>query len=113
VVNGNSDVSLQLELQFRSLQGQSFNGVPVISNREYKGTITLMDGEPALVAGAIDRTDQRSLNGIPGLGAVPGLNKLMVSNSKEEDEDELLLVVTPHVIGGARQSQESEVWMAR
>src|SRR6266404_5105962 len=31
VVNGNSDVTLQLELQFRSLQGQSFNGVPVIA----------------------------------------------------------------------------------
>src|SRR5207237_5056326 len=44
VVNGNSDVNLQLELQFRSLQGQSFNGVPVIANREYKGSITLTNG---------------------------------------------------------------------
>ena len=48
LVNGNSDVSMDLELQFRALQGQSINGVPVISNREYKGSMTLRDGEPAL-----------------------------------------------------------------
>src|SRR5207244_2368290 len=41
VVNGNSDVNLQLELQFRSLHGKSFNVVPVIANREYIRHITL------------------------------------------------------------------------
>ncbi|HLB90424.1 MAG TPA: hypothetical protein VJK29_22385 [Terriglobales bacterium] len=112
LVNRNSDVSLQLELQFRSLQGQSLNGVPVISNREYKGSITLMDAEPAVVAGSVSRTEQRSLSGIPGLGTVPGLNKAMVSNTKEVDEDELLVVITPRVIS-QRDQNASEVWMAK
>ncbi len=112
LVNRNSDVSLQLELQFRSLQGQSLNGVPVISNREYKGSITLMDAEPAVVAGSVSRTEQRSLSGIPGLGAVPGLNKAMVSNTKEVDEDELLVVITPRVIS-QRDQNAAEVWMAK
>jgi len=88
------------------------NGVPIISNREYKGSITLMDGEPAVVAGSVSRTEQRSLTGIPGLGAVPGLNKVMVSNSKEVDEDELLVVITPRVISQRTQSA-SEVWMTK
>ena len=112
LVNRNSDVSLQLELQFRSLQGQSLNGVPVISNREYKGSITLMDAEPAVVSGSVSRTEQRSLSGIPGLGAVPGLNKAMVSNTKEVDEDELLVVITPRVIS-QRDQNAAEVWMAK
>jgi general secretion pathway protein D len=107
LVNGNSDVNLQLELQFRTLQGQSFNGVPVIANREYKGSITLTNGEPAVVAGSVSRTEQRSLNGIPGLGAVPVVNHVMVSNSKEVDEDELLIVITPRLISqGTRTNAE-------
>ncbi len=112
LVNGNSDVSLDLEFQFRSLQGTSLNGVPVISNREYKGSIVLMDGEPAVVAGAVTHAEQRSLSGIPGLGSVPGLNQVMTTNSKENDEDELLIVITPRVISHA-PTENAEVWMRK
>jgi general secretion pathway protein D len=112
VVSGNSDVRLDLELQFRALQSQSFNGVPVISNREYKGSISLKNGEPAVVAGAVTHSEQRSLNGIPGLGSVPGLNQVMTSNSKENDEDELLIVITPRVVSH-EQKENAEVWMQK
>src|SRR5208282_1311148 len=60
-IHGNRDVSLTLELQVRSLTGQSANGVPVLSNEEYKGSIRLRDGEPAVVAGEITTNDQRSM----------------------------------------------------
>ena len=104
-VHSDSDVTVELELQFRTLTGQSVNGVPIISNREYKGTITLSDGNPAVVAGSITRDETRSMNGIPGLGAVPGLNKIMTSNGKQEDQNELLIVITPHVISGDQPNQ--------
>lgn len=97
-VHGDGSVTLQLELQVRSLTGQSDNGVPVISNREYKGSITLKDGEPAFVAGQISRTDTLSMSGIPGLGAIPGLNQAMVTNTKQENDDELMIAITPHVL---------------
>ena len=61
VIHGNGEVSMTLELQVRSLTGQSSNGVPVISNQEYKGSIRLRDGEPAVVAGEITTNDQRSM----------------------------------------------------
>jgi len=112
LVTGSSDVGLNLEIQFRTLTGQSLNGVPVISNREYKGSINLMDGEPAVVAGSVTHNEQRNLSGIPGLGAVPGVNQIMTSNSKEIDEDELLIVITPRVVNRA-ESQNAEVWVRR
>lgn len=111
-IHGNSDVSLQLELELRALGGASLNGVPVISNRQYKGSITLRNGEPAVVAGSVSRTEQRSLNGIPGLGQFPGLNKVMATNNKEEDDDELLIVITPHVISTGEANPGSEIWMS-
>jgi general secretion pathway protein D len=110
VVHSNLDVTVELELQFRTLTGQSVNGVPIISNREYKGTITLADGSPAVVAGSVSRDEQRGMNGIPGLGGVPGLNKIMTSNSKQEDESELLITITPHVISATGQ-RATYVWL--
>ncbi len=109
-VHGDGSVSLQLELQVRSLTGQSNNGVPVISNREYKGSINLKDGEPAVVAGEVSRTDTLSMSGIPGLGFLPVLNQAMVNNSKQEDTDELMIVITPHVLANFDRTTP-EIWV--
>jgi hypothetical protein len=111
-ISGNSDIGLNLEVQFRSLTGQSLNGVPVISNREYKGSINLVDGERAVVAGSVSHNEQRNLTGIPGFGAVPGLNHVMTSNSKQVDDDELLVVITPRIINRP-ESQNAEVWVRK
>jgi general secretion pathway protein D len=110
-VHGDGNVSLQLEMQVRSLTGQSSNGVPVISNREYKGSINLQDGEPAVVAGQVSRMDQMSLSGIPGLGFVPGLNQVMADNTKQETDDELLVVITPHVLANT-EHDTPEIWIS-
>jgi hypothetical protein len=108
----NSEVGLAFEMDFRTLAGQSINGVPVIANREYKGNITLVDGEPAVVAGSLSQSEQLSLNGIPGLGAIPGINKIMVTNSKMDDTNELLVVITPHVVD-LTPGQSTEVWLSK
>jgi Flp pilus assembly secretin CpaC len=110
-VHGDGAVSLQLEMQVRSLTGQANNGVPVISNREYKGSINLNNGEPAVVAGEVSLTDTRSMSGIPGLGAVPGFNLAMVSNTREEDQDELMMVITPHIVS-MNQIATPEIWIS-
>lgn len=111
-VHGDGSVSLQLELQVRSLTGQSNNGVPVISNREFKGSINLKDGEPAFVAGEISQTDTLSMSGIPGLGAIPLLNMALVNNTKEEDDDELMIAITPHVVASFERGTP-EIWISQ
>jgi len=110
-VHGDGAVSLQLEMQVRSLNGQSNNGVPVIANREYKGSINLKDGEPAAIAGEISRTDTISMSGIPGFGFVPGLNQAMVNNTKQEDDDELMIVITPHILAEINRTTP-EIWIS-
>jgi Flp pilus assembly secretin CpaC len=108
-VSGNSDISMQLEMQLRSLVGQSINGVPIIANQEYKGSITLKNGQSAVVAGAVSQTDIRSINGIPLLGIVPVPDNL----SKEVDRDELLMVITPRVINLDDRDRSTEIWMTK
>jgi tetratricopeptide (TPR) repeat protein len=112
-VHGTTDVSMQLEMQFRSLGGQSLNGVPVISNREYKGGIALKEGEPAVVAGMVTRTEQKSLSGLPGFSRVPLLKTLAAESSKQEEDDELLIVITPYVVRGPGTKETPEIWLTK
>ncbi|HEX4488534.1 MAG TPA: hypothetical protein VH088_19805 [Terriglobales bacterium] len=112
-VSRDSDVSIALEMQLRSLLGDSLNGVPFLSNREFKGSINLKEGEPAIVTSSVSHDEIRSLSGIPGFGYVPGLNQVMTNNSKQEDDDELLVLITPHVINAHETVESSEVWLQK
>ncbi len=111
-ITSDSNVNLQLEINLRALAGQSFNGVPVIGNREYKGSINLQNGEPAVVAGQISRSETRDLSGIPGLSEIPGLNKIAGTNSKQTEYDELLVVITPHITRRG-MGQATEVYLPK
>ena len=111
-ITADSNVNLQLEISLRALAGQSSNGVPVIGNREYKGSINLQNGEPAVIAGQVSRSETRDLSGIPGLSQIPGLNKLTATNSKQTEDDELLVVITPHITRRG-MGQATEVYLPK
>jgi type II secretory pathway component GspD/PulD (secretin) len=109
-IHGDADVTLELETELRALTGQVFNGVPVISSRSYKSTITVKNGETAVVVGDLNRSEQISLSGLPGLGAIPGIGLLGTSQNKTTEDDEFLLVVTPHILE-APAGESQAVWL--
>lgn len=90
-------VTLDLDLAIKTLGAQSLNGIPVIQNRQYKGVITVKNGEPAVLAGIISNSEQRSLRGLPGIGYVPVLNRLGATEMRNDTRTELVVVITPHI----------------
>lgn len=112
VIHADDEVSMELELQMRSLTGQSSNGVPVISNEEYKGGIRLREGERAVIASEITTNDQRSMAGLPIAAAIPGLNWAFTDNNRTKEYDELLIVMTPHIVN-KREVSTPEIWVTQ
>ena len=112
-VHNNSDVALELEIQFRTLGSTNTNGIPDILNREYKGQILLKEGEQAAVAGMITVSDQKSLSGLPAFSTIPGLGLLTSQSSKQEEDDELLILITPYVVRGPERTEAPEIWIAK
>ena len=53
-----------------------------------------------------------NLRTIPGLGSIPALNKIATTNSKTQEEDELLIVITPHVVR-LEPGESAEVWLSK
>jgi general secretion pathway protein D len=111
LVHGNSDVSLDLDVQFRTLGATTVNGNPIILNREYKGATLLKEGEAAVMAGMISKSDEKSLSGLPALSTVAGLGALTSQRSKQEEDDELLILITPYVVDNPRRAAAPEIWM--
>jgi general secretion pathway protein D len=111
LVHGASDVSLDLELQFRTLGATSVNGNPIILNREYKGATLLKEGETAIVAGMISKSDEKSLSGLPAFSTVAGFGALTSQRSKQEEDDELLILITPYLVDSPKRAAAAEIWM--
>lgn len=93
-----NDVTLDLTVDLKALSGQNVNSVPVISSRTYTGAMSVRDGETVIVAGSMDKSEMKSVSGLPGLALVPGLNRVATHSTLQESEGELLILITPHIL---------------
>jgi len=92
------DIKLDLELDIQGLGTQSFNGIPDITSRSFKGNLTAREGEPSVIGGSLSEQEIRSTQGYPGIGQLPILSSVLNTNSKDRVRSEILLVVTPYVV---------------
>jgi general secretion pathway protein D len=100
-VHPNHEISLKLMIEVSSVTGQSTIGgiqQPIISQRKIEHDIRLKEGEVNILGGLFDRTDTRTLNGWPGLAKIPLLRYLFSSDNIDHQEDEVLIVLIPHIV---------------
>ena len=91
-VHAGREVTLKMKFQIVLPTGQSFNDVPVFSDREVEHIIRLKEGETAVLAGLLSDSQTRQREGTPGLDA------LLSNRTRETEETELVLLVTPHLL---------------
>src|SRR5882672_7862995 len=100
-VHPNRDVSLKVQIEVSSVSNfQTIGGIqqPVISQRKIAHEIRLKEGESSILAGLITKTDTKQLNGWPGLAHVPILKHLFSDDNRSSDDDEILMILTPHIV---------------
>ena len=97
----NREVSLKLSVEVSSVTGQqNIGGInqPVISTRKVEHDVRLQDGEVNILGGLVERTNTHSTTGWPGLSQIPFLRYFTSQEDVENEEQEVLIVVTPHII---------------
>jgi len=105
-INGSAIISSSF-----SVTGTAFNGIPVISTRQFTSVVRLREGEPAVLAGMLSHSEQRSLSGPVGLGRLPILERALSNENKSKVEDEILMVITPYIVRSADQVGSTELWL--
>jgi general secretion pathway protein D len=92
------DVTLGLKVSVTSISGTGFGGLPTFGNREVNTTIRLRDGETNMLAGLIRDDERELLSGIPGLSDIPVVGRLFSHTTKTNDQTDIILTLTPHII---------------
>jgi general secretion pathway protein D len=100
-IHPDSEVSMKLTIEVSSVTGtQNIGGIsqPVISQRTIQHDVRLQDGEVNILGGLIERTNTKSSSGWPGFAQTPVLKYFTADNKNENEEQEVLIVVIPHII---------------
>jgi general secretion pathway protein D len=100
-VNSATEVSAHISVEVSQESGTvNLGGIdqPVIGQRRVEMDLRMRDGEINLIGGLIRDENDKSISGIPGLGNIPGIGNLFKSTNVTKTQDELLIVMVPHII---------------
>jgi general secretion pathway protein D len=96
--HGNGEVTLDVDAQQNALNGDSNNGIPVITSRHFQGMIRLVEGESAVVAGLMQNSVSENRSGFPGISRIPFLGRLFSTTTKTEQVGQTLIVLKPRLV---------------
>lgn len=74
------------------------NGIG-IEKKEVTTNIHMNNGETVVIGGIYTRTKNATTNGVPGLSSLPVLGWLFKNKSKQDNKTELLIFLTPKILG--------------
>ena len=98
-VHHNGDVTLKLKLEVSSIVDKTAFQ-PVIGKRTVETVVRVKSGETVMLAGLLKNSERTSLNGIKGLADLPILKQLFSNTSKEVQQTDIMMSITPHIVRG-------------
>ena len=98
IITNNGELTVALHPVVNSLTG-FFNLVPEISTRDTQTTVHLRDNETLVIGGLIQENTQRTESRIPLLGSLPLIGRAFRNENTTSTRNELIIVVTPHILG--------------
>src|SRR5215475_7710922 len=72
--------------------------IPALATNRVESDMSLTDGQSFAIAGLMDNRVTEQMQKIPGIGDIPVLGKLFTSKSLNRSKNELVVVVTPHIV---------------
>ena len=80
-------------------EGNSTIQIPALTVRRASTTVTLGSGQSFAIAGLLQDTVTHTQNAVPILGEIPGIGALFRSDSFARSQTELVIIVTPYIVG--------------
>ncbi|HEY8296745.1 MAG TPA: secretin N-terminal domain-containing protein [Candidatus Baltobacteraceae bacterium] len=94
-----SDGSVTAEMHPEYSAIQTFvGGYPVLANRKVDSTLRVKDNETIVLGGLLRDIDSETITKLPGLANIPVFGKIFQNRQKTHERDEVVFLITPHVL---------------
>ncbi len=107
-VNSSGTVKLNLRLEVSSIAGpvSSDNSDLILNKREIETTLTVDEGQIAVMGGLLSDEERRTIEKIPLLGDIPILGNLFKSKAKSRNKTNLMIFIRPTILRSAADSRK-------
>ncbi len=99
-------ISLKIDTSVSDIS-QYVAGNPVFDTRQAKTVVELPSGGSLALAGLISTKTQQNIDGLPGAKDIPILGTLFRSRDFQNEESELVVIVTPYLVQPVARQQLS------
>ena len=79
--------------------------VPALRVRRAETTVELPSGGSMVMAGLLSETTKQNIDGVPGIKDVPVLGSLFRSRDFQDNETELVVIVTPYLVDATSRDE--------
>ncbi|MCC8964654.1 type II and III secretion system protein family protein [Bradyrhizobium sp. Pear76] len=94
------------ELDFTNAVSIAGTTIPSLTRRDARTTVELRDGQSFAIAGLLQTRNQQDVSQLPWIGSVPVLGTLFSSKSYQQQETDLVIIVTPRLVAPAAPGQQ-------
>ena len=99
------ELTISQEVSSAAVNNVSKIDSPIIQQRSIETTLSLGDGETALLGGLITENYNSGDSGVPYLKDIPILGSLFKNQSNSMTRTELIVILTPYIIDGPEASR--------
>jgi general secretion pathway protein D len=90
-------IKMHIDLKIEALTGGSVNNIPILNSQQFASDVTVGDGDTAMMVSNLSKSESASINGLPGLGELPGFPTATADKTTNTDSSQLVLLITPHI----------------
>jgi pilus assembly protein CpaC len=94
------------ELDFQNAVSIGGTVIPALTRRDARTTVELRDGQSFAIAGLLQTRNRQDVSQVPWIGSVPVLGTLFRSASYQQQETDLVIIVTPRLVAPAVPGQQ-------
>lgn len=97
-IGSDGSVTAELHPEYSELIGYTSTGYPIVATRKIDSTLRVADNQTIVLGGLIRDASTQTVSKVPGFGDIPLLGGLFRNKQTNHERDEIVFLITPHVI---------------
>ena len=103
------EVQVKMKIESSGIGAGADTLTPTFTQRQLSSLARIKDGQTTMIAGVTQKTEHQGYKGLPLVGLIPILGRLFVTPANDNNQSDVVITVTPHILRRADIREEDHL----